>query len=139
MSDCVAPLTVGGGVAPLTVGHFGSHEADPAPYVPGLDTDPSALARLSREIEALKAERDGLREALEEVRNCLYGTPGVNGQSAIARGHMIDYEIRAFLNFPNDPNLDLEGRTRKALEHREVSHNLLVKAGAAIRAVLGPR
>jgi hypothetical protein len=106
LPSVVAPLTVGGGVAPLTVGHFGSHGellcacGKPAvqvvysqnfahpdalgtpycsaclpdhhrititPYVPGLDTDPSALARKDREIEALKAERDGLRERVAEL------------------------------------------------------------------------
>jgi hypothetical protein len=87
LQSVVAPLTVGGGVAPLTVGHFGSHGDEPefsdyqypltsgfvvinspTPYIPSLDTDPSCIARLSREIEALKAERDGLREALGVVR-----------------------------------------------------------------------
>jgi hypothetical protein len=37
------------------------------PYVPGEDRDPSCIARLSREIEALKAERDGLRERVAEL------------------------------------------------------------------------
>jgi hypothetical protein len=98
LQSVVAPLTVGGGVAPLTVGHFGSHEADPAPYIPGEDRDPSCIARLSREIEALKAEREGLREAAKAARHELTTLHGIEVCDGAAPGERWAIDCRAVLD-----------------------------------------